>query len=177
MKTSYAPRFLFLAACIFVAAVTTPAQIKPAKSEPPAVKFTNGGVQNIGYGLGSVALPEGYKGLVRKDFMDGWSGVIESPDRSFTIGWVGGLVEPPYKKYWDKFAWKTEPTINKDSIKIGEGKVDDEDVLIAITGYQNVYFDARVKTDEQKQTFLKIVTSYRKGRCKDCDQFRRVLVQ
>ena len=48
---------------------------------------------NIYHHLGSVELPDGFRGFVRAKWVDAWAGTIESSDSALTIDWRAGLVE------------------------------------------------------------------------------------
>lgn len=142
-------------------------QTLPANVETP--KQTLKKRFTIYYHLGSVELPEGYKGYLTTSWVDAWLGYIESPEGNLKIGWAGGLVESLFEKYKkDLVETETEITSNY-SIKFGLFRDKKEEMLIAVIG--DLQFSAMVKDQRDKAIFKEIIRSYQKEKCESCRSF------
>ena len=119
--------------------------------------------------MGSVELPEGYKGYVTTNWNDAWLGYIESPDGNFNIFWSGGLVESLFEKYKKNLVETETETASNYSINFGLFRDKKEETLVARIG--DLQFSAKVKDENDKATFKEIVRSYQKERCETCRSF------
>lgn len=131
--------------------------------QTPKKRFT------IYYHLGSVELPEGYKGYITTNWNDAWLGYIESPKSNFKIGWAGGLVESLFEKYKKNLVDSETETTLTYSIKFGLFRDKKEETLIASIG--DIQFSAIVKDENDKTIFKEIIRSYQKERCETCRSF------
>jgi hypothetical protein len=120
--------------------------------------------------LGSVELPEGYKGYITTSWGDAWLGYIESPESNFKIGWAGGLVESLFEKYKKNLVGTETETTSNYSIKFGLVRDKKEETLIARIG--DIQFSAIVKDENDKVIFKEIICSYQKEKCEGCRSFR-----
>ena len=161
-------RSVLLSALVAFAALAALGQALPSKietsKETPVKRFT------IFYHLGSVELPDGYQGYVTTSWVDAWLGYIESPDRSFKIGWAGGLVESLFEKYKKGLVETETETTSNYSIKFALIRDKKVETLIASIG--DLQFSGVVKDENDRSIFKKIIRSYQKEKCEICRSFR-----
>lgn len=125
---------------------------------------------NIYYHLGSVELPEGYKGYYTEGFTDAWFGWIESPDKSLKINWAAGIVESLFEKYKSSLVWTKDETNSDYDIKIALINDKKKESLLAKVG--DIQFFASINQESDKENFMKIIRSYQKKKCESCRSFR-----
>jgi len=146
-----------------------------AQTAPPATKWTDEDQRhrvNLYSHLGTVLLPDGFEGALTSDWNDAWGGYMQSRNGDFRILWSAGLIERPLEKLAIQISWSKPQQIGDTSIVLGEGKTKSANFLVADIGRYPIHFVARIKNDSDKETFLKIINSYKAERCPVCKSLR-----
>jgi hypothetical protein len=173
--------------CFALAGVVT-AQTSPGSE--PSGSSASGRRFNIYSHLGSVALPEGYEGVLTRNFTDAWSGHIETKEGEFTIYWSAGLVESVFEKYESTLMWTMSRDRGGLRFTFGQSLDDGKSTLMAkirilpftrdgesFPGGDYIQFSAVASDERQRRAFDSIVVSYQRERCTTCRNFRHRVVQ
>lgn len=128
---------------------------------------------NIYHHLGSVELPDGFRGFVRAKWVDAWAGTIESSDSALTIDWRAGLVEKvENSRHYDKISSYTETTPFR-TVVWSRLRDQDKETLVATIGW--LEFSVSLSGSKDEEIFRDIVQSFSKERCIACSSFRFLL--
>lgn len=115
---------------------------------------------------GYISLPKEYWAYMNADFMDAWSGIIESLNNDFKISFTDGLIVSIFDKEIKNSKWKKE--LKTENYLINYALVEKGKNKLVIAKIHSANFSARIKDDSDIDKFLEIISQYRRGRCESC---------
>ncbi|HMJ08291.1 MAG TPA: hypothetical protein VK468_04760 [Pyrinomonadaceae bacterium] len=124
---------------------------------------------NLYHHLGSVELPEGFKGYVTANWIDAWAGYIESKDASFKVGWAAGMIQHVSEKRKKDVVWQREITSKDLSFKLSLLRNNKGDTMVARIGW--LEFDSSIRSKKDEELFMSVIRSFQKQRCTTCRSF------
>ena len=118
--------------------------------------------------IGYVVLPADYRAYQTSDLRDAWAGYLASPlNETIKIHYAAGLVESPFEYGKKRFVWLKNESVDKALLKYGLLKQEYGGQMAANIGTVNFY--ANLDSEGERNLFLKIVRSYKRERCEDCE--------
>lgn len=158
--------FIFLFSTLVVSAQTVKSigETTPNNPNQPQPRNKEIVVQLTPYGY--MTLPKGYWAYMDADYMDAWSGLIESLDGSFWIRFGDGIIESVFDKNNKNIKWRKE--LKTENNLITYALSEDGKTKLILAKIKTANFSADIQNDSDIDKFLEIISLYRTGRCETC---------
>ena len=121
--------------------------------------------------LGSIELPDGFRGFMTADYMDAWAGHIESPDSGFKLNWRAGTIVYLLEDRKQDIEWQKDEKIGETIIRRASLREKDGKTLVTKIGW--VEFSSLIRNAKDEKSFTLLVDSYQKNGCKTCRSLPR----
>lgn len=116
--------------------------------------------------FGYISIPKGYWAYMNADYMDAWSGLIESLDGSFKVSFSDGLIVSVFDGEDKNIKWRKE--LKTENYLINYALADDGKHKRILAKIKSANFSAKISNESDIDKFLEIIRQYRTGRCASC---------